>query len=236
MIVGLARVSLPFTVTPEEQLVLGATMKRTTMVLAALLGSAAMNSHAEGFFIGAEAGASLFPDFTDEALKKSPTTSATAKQDATSVAYGIYGGYWITPNFAVEAAYTDLGSVDGTVEGATFFGSFKASYKYSAQAYTLAALGGFKAGKGTLYGKLGAYSAEVKSEFVPGIGQPKNSATTSSTGLVYGVGYSLPFTQNIVGKVELSVYDGVKFREVFAQDKTTSESIARLTVGVAYAF
>lgn len=211
-------------------------MKRTTMALAAVLGSAAMSCHAEGFFIGAEVGPSLFPDFTDEALKKSPTGNATAKQDATSIAYGVYGGYWITPNFAVEAAYTDLGSVDGTVEGATFFGSFKASYKYSAQAYSLAAIGGFKAGKGTLYGKLGAYNAEVKSEFVAGIGQPKNSATTSSTGVIYGVGYSLPFTQNVVGKVEFSVYDGVEFREVFAQSKTTKESIGRLTVGVAYAF
>lgn len=238
MIVGLAgRVPAPTVTSRGEIQVLGVTMKRTTLLLAGLLSSAAVNCHAEGFFIGAEAGLALYPDFTEDARRASPTTNVTVKQDALSPVYGIYGGYWITPNFGVEAAYTDLGSVDGTVEGATFFGgSFKASYKYSAQAATLAALAGVKAGKGTLYGKLGAYSASVKAEFTPGIGQPTTSSTTSSTGLVYGAGYSLPFTQNIVGKVELSVYDGVKFKEVFQSQRTTSESIAKLSVGVAYAF
>jgi len=125
-------------------------MKRIAVLLAGLLSSAALECHAEGFFIGAEAGTALFPDFTDQALRTSPTTSATAKQDATSVAYGIYGGYWFTPNFGVEAAYTDLGSVEGAVEGTTGgFGPipltpFKATYKYSAQAASVAALGGVK--------------------------------------------------------------------------------------------
>lgn len=211
-------------------------MKRTSLWLAGLLASAALNCRAEGFFIGAEAGLSLYPDFTDQALRASPVISGTAKQDASSVAYGVYGGYWFTPNLGVEAAYTDLGSVDGTVEGSTFLSSFKASYKYSAQAYTIAALAGVKVGRGTLYGKAGWYSASVKSEFTPGIGQPKNSATTSSDGLVYGFGYAFPFTPNVVGKVELAVYDSVKFREVFAQTRTTSENIGRVTVGVSYAF
>lgn len=215
-------------------------MKRNAIVLAALLGSAAMNCHAEGFFVGVEAGLALYPDFTDDALRSSPTSNATVKQDATSPAYGVYAGYWFTPNFGVEAAYTNLGSVDGTVDGTIFFGlgtaPFQASYTYSAQAYSLAALGGIKLGKGTLYGKLGVYEASVDAEFTPGIGQPKTSSTVSSNGLLYGGGYSFPFTKNVVGKVEFVVYDGVEFQKVFNHDKTTNENIARLSVGVAYAF
>lgn len=62
-------------------------MKRTAVLLAGLLSSAALNCHAEGFFIGAEAGAALYPDFTDQALSASPSPNVTAKQDAASVAY-----------------------------------------------------------------------------------------------------------------------------------------------------
>jgi OmpA family protein len=212
-------------------------MKRTTLLLAGLLSSAALNCHAEGFFIGAEAGLALYPDFTEDARQKSPTTNVTVKQDAASVAYGVYAGYWFTPNFGVEAGWGDLGSVDGTVEGSNFFGTpFKASYSYSAQAATVAALAGFKAGKGTLYGKLGMYSATVDHEFTPGVGQAKQSTSASSTGLLYGAGYSLPFTKSIVGKVELSVYDGVKFPEVFSTTRTTSDNILKVAIGVAYAF
>lgn len=217
-------------------------MKRKTIVLAALLSSAAVNCHAEGFFVGAEAGLSLYPDFTDDAKRSSPTTNVTVTQDVASVAYGIYAGYWFTPNFGVEAAYTDLGSVEGSLEGATGgFGPvpltpFKATYSYSAQAFSVAALGGVKLGTGTLYGKLGLYSAEVTAEFTPGVGQPKTSSTNSSTGLLYGAGYALPFTKHLVGRVEFLVYDGVEFQKVFSQDRTTNENIAKFSVGVAYAF
>jgi OOP family OmpA-OmpF porin len=212
-------------------------MKRTTIVVAALLGSAAVNCHAHGFYIGAEAGLALYPDFTEDAMRASPTTNVTVKQDATSLAYGVFAGYWFTPNFGVEAGYANLGSVDGTVEGSSFFGtSFKASYTYSAQAASIAALGGVQLGKGTLYGKLGMYDASVTAEFVAGVGQPKTSSSVSSTGLLYGAGYSWPFTKNLMGRAELVVYDGVEFQKVFNHSRTTNENIGKLSFGVAYAF
>jgi hypothetical protein len=215
-------------------------MKRTTIVFAAMLSSAAVSCHAQGFYIGAEAGLALYPDFTGDAARATPAQfSATIKQDVASLAYGIYGGYWLTPNIGVEAAYTDLGAIDGTVDGtanAPFAGTLKASYSYSAQAFSLAALGGVQVGKGTLYGKLGVYDASVTAEFVAGTGQPKTSSSVSSTGLLYGAGYAFPFTKNVVGKVEFVVYDGVEFQKVFSHDRTTNENIGKLSVGVAYAF
>jgi hypothetical protein len=206
-------------------------------LLAALLSSAAVNCHAQGFYIGAEAGLALYPDFTEDAARSSPTSNVTVNQDAGSVAYGVFAGYWFTPNFGVEAGYANLGSVDGTVEGSNFFGtSFKASYTYSAQAYSLAALGGVQLGKGTVYGKLGMYEASVTAEFVAGIGQPKTSSTVSSTGVLYGVGYSWPFTKNLMGRAEFVVYDGVAFQKVFNHTKTTDADIGKLSFGLAYAF
>jgi hypothetical protein len=218
-------------------------MKKVSVLSALVLSSVALHSHAADFFVGAEAGVALFPDFTDRAVQTSPVQGSTATQDKTSAAFGIYGGAWLTENFGVEAAYTDLGKVEGSVSGTITSGpaagtTVRSTYKYSANALSVTALGGIKLGAGTLYGKAGIYSATVKNETATGPGgSVTDSASTSSTGLVYGAGYAFPFTKHLVGKAEVAIYDGVQFQKLFAQKGTNvSENITKASLGLAYAF
>jgi opacity protein-like surface antigen len=61
--------------------------------------------------------------------------------------------------------------------------------------------------------------------------------TTSTTDFVIGGGYSMWFTEHLVGKAELDIYDNVKFQTVNAPAGTTNSStINKLSVGIAYAF
>jgi len=219
-------------------------MKNVSVFAGVLLSGMALNSHAADFFVGVEAGVAMYPDIKDRALQTSPpgAASSTARQDSSSAAYGIYGGAWLTENFGIELAYTDLGSVEGAVTGTFTFGpvgtTVSSTYKYASTALSAAALGGVKLGAGTLYGKAGVYSASVKNDTATGPGgSVTHSTTTSSTGLVYGGGYSYPFTKHVAGRVEVSIYDSVKFQTLFAQDgTTTSENITKVSVGVAYTF
>jgi len=82
-----------------------------------------------------------------------------------------------------------------------------------------------------LYGKVGMYNASVEFK------SATRSIGTDSSGLVFGGGYSLPFTKHVVGKAELSVYNDVKFQTFNAPAGTaTSDNIYKLAVGVAYTF
>jgi len=207
-------------------------MKKASVLLVGLLGSVALNSHAAGFFVGGEAGLATYPDFTGSVAQSAINagfSSVSVKQDASSIAVGIYGGQWVTDNFGWEAAFTDLGSIEGKV---TTVPASSSNYKYAASALSVTALGGIKLGRrGTLYGKAGLYSASVKFD------SATRSVTTDSTGLVLGGGYSLRFTDHLVGKAELAIYNGVKFQTFGASEGTnTSDNITKVSVGVAYAF
>ena len=187
-------------------------MKKTFGMFAALIGGLTFNAQAEGFFIGGEAGVTTYPGFE------------SFVGVAHSTAVGIYGGQWLNENWGWEAALTDLGSVESTGTGAT-------RHKHAASALSAAALGGFKLGKGSVYGKVGLYRASVKYD------SPALSATTSSTNFVIGGGYSMSFAEHLVGKAELAIYDNVKFQTVNAPAGTTNSStINKLSVGIAYAF
>ncbi|HLP98010.1 MAG TPA: hypothetical protein VK149_06165 [Sideroxyarcus sp.] len=212
-------------------------MKQVSTLFAALLGCCALSAQAEGFFAGGEFGTTAYPDFAGPAAQSAINTgfaSASATQDKASTAFGVYGGQWLTGNLGWEAGYTDLGSIAGTVT--TTGPAATATYKYSATALYAAALGGMKLGKGTLYGKAGLYSASVKYDetIPPGVGVATPS-TDSSIGLVIGGGYSVPFMEHLVGKAELAIYNGVKFHEVMATG-TKSDTITKVSIGVAYAF
>jgi Outer membrane protein beta-barrel domain len=200
-------------------------MKKNVSVLAAvLLSGVSLNSQAVDFFVGVEAGVAIYPDFTTD-VAKSIGGSVTVEQDAGSFAAGIYGGAWLTENFGVEVAYADLGSIEGKVKNSSTF------YEYAATAFSASLLVGTRAGKGTLYGKVGMYDASVKFKSIT------RSITTDSSGLVFGGGYSLPFTKHVVGKVELAAYNDVQFQKFNAPVGTnTGDNIYKFAVGVAYTF
>src|SRR6266849_2320645 len=112
-------------------------MKRISVLLVALLGSVALNSHAAGFFVGGEAGIATYPDFTSSVAQAEINAGfsfASVTQDKGSTAFGIYGGQWVTDNFGWEAAFTDLGSIEGKV---TTVPASNSNYKYAASALSL---------------------------------------------------------------------------------------------------
>lgn len=122
-------------------------MKR---VAAALLLSSAVAAPAfaadEGFYAGVKLGQAKYN--TTGLTKNNPT------------AFGVFGGYSINKNFAVEAEYIDLGSVAtaGTVGGVAVTASAKTS------AWGLSAVGTLPLNNNfSLYGKLGF--ARAKSDF-----------------------------------------------------------------------
>src|SRR5262249_25726647 len=131
-------------------------MKKVLLLVLALLGGVSSNVHAqnERFFIGGEIGTAIYPDFAQTVAQSlfssGPFTSVRVEQERSSLAIGIYGGAWITDNIGVEAAWTDLGSINGDV---TTTPASSANYKYGASAVSLSALLGGKVGNGKLYAK-----------------------------------------------------------------------------------
>lgn len=136
-----------------------------------------------------------------------------------STVFGIYGGQWLHKNWGWEAAITDLGSIHA------------AGHRHAVTALNAAALGGFGLGKGTVFGKLGLYRTSVKSD------GPTLSVTTSTTDFVFGGGYSMSLAEHLVGKIELDIYNNVRFQRASAPAGTTdSSTINKLSVGMAYTF
>lgn len=132
-------------------------------------------------------------------------------QKRTSDSYSIFGGYKFNENFAVEAAYTDLGKVD--------FGGVNAKSKvYSLDGIARAPLG---AGFG-VYGKVGV--AYAQRDFNNGLGDK------DKTGLKLGVGVDYALTKNVSLRAEATRFNNMPQANGF--DKKDD----RLSLGVAYQF
>ena len=132
-------------------------------------------------------------------------------QKRTSDSYSIFGGYKFNENFAVEAAYTDLGKVD--------FGGVSAKNKvYSLDGIARAPLG---AGFG-VYGKVGV--AYAQRDFNNGLGDK------DKTVLRLGVGVDYALTKNVSLRAEATRFNNMPQANGF--DKKDD----RLSLGVAYQF
>lgn len=132
-------------------------------------------------------------------------------QKRTSDSYSIFGGYKFNENFAVEAAYTDLGKVE--------FGGVTAKNKvYSLDGIARAPLG---AGFG-IYGKVGVAYAER--DFNNGLGDK------DKTGLKLGVGVDYALTKNVSLRAEATRFNNMPQANGF--DKKDD----RLSMGVVYQF
>lgn len=206
-------------------------MKTVLALVAALLLGVPGTSQAQRFYVGAEAGFAVYPDFTEDvarAVVAAGATSAEVKQDASGLALGAFAGVWIIDNLGVEAAYTDLGSVEGKVTTTPPSNTF---YEYSASAASVAVLGAIRVGRGKIYGKGGAHKTEVEFK------SPTQKVSTSSNGLLVGGGYWHEFGRRLIVKGEIAVYSGVKFQTFNAPAGTsTTDNIIKVTAGVAYGF
>lgn len=200
-----------------------------------LTASLATPAFAEGYFIGADIGtAAGYPDRTGETINGligAGATYASATQKTSSVAFDLHGGQWITERFGWEVGYDAFGSVDGSW---TSIGSTTGSYKYSASAVHVAALGGIPLGRGKLYGKAGLFSASTKEDASNTVGF-SSSKTQSSTGLLIGGGYELSFSDKIAGHAGMNLFNGMKFND-FTNNTTSNKTLVQVLVGVDYKF
>jgi len=97
-------------------------------------------------------------------VKAGSVSNSVPGLSESSTSFGVFGGYTINPNFAVELGYTDLGSVGGLI---------------NFSAIDLSAVGTFPvSGQFSLYGKLGMAST---TESALGF-------SVSRTDVTYGVG------------------------------------------------
>ncbi len=82
----------------------------TLLVAGSLVG---MGAHAEGLYAGGSLGSQSYPD----TLNGNPTSGS-------AVGAKLYGGYQLTPNFAVEAGLTELGAVNNAAGQVDSYGTY----------------------------------------------------------------------------------------------------------------
>lgn len=148
------------------------------IALAVLLTAFAAPVFAEGMYVGISAGQNKYDE---------PTLT-----DNTTNSFGILGGYTLNENFAVEASYTSLGTLDvapgfsvkGSVIGVSGVGSFPVSSEFS------------------LFAKLGLAQSKID---VTGQASESKSGTTFGIGGQYnvtpGIGIRVGFDRCKVGEI-----------------------------------
>jgi OOP family OmpA-OmpF porin len=142
-------------------------------IVAAALAAIALSAHAaepNPFYVGVDLGATKMERWSD------------AKESS----YGVYAGYTLNQNFAVEAGWRRLYDMSGR------------GWSRGDQT-SLSLIGSVPlASKLSIYGRLGASYLDKKYTYVDGGGF--NSHTT---GAVYGVGLSYKFNEKVSARMEL---------------------------------
>jgi hypothetical protein len=210
-------------------------MKRLALLIAAFMGSFALHARADGFFVGARASASEYPNWVttiDSHYYAAGADYSASSQKDTSLGYGIRAGLWVSDHFGFEAGYQDLGSTKGTTT--VVFGPIAGTgdWEFSATARYAAVLGGIRIGRGTLFGKVGIQhsATTLKGTYVSG---PR---AASSSGALFGAGYSFPFTKHLAARAELEDFRNVRFVDYTDNYRTTSANLRTVSVGVDYSF
>jgi OOP family OmpA-OmpF porin len=148
----------------------------------------------KGLYLGLGAGMSEYKDACDE-------IPAGVSCDDGDTATKIFGGYKFSPNFAVEAGYTDLGKASASQAGV-------GSVSLEASGFEVVAVGIVPLNpKWSLYGKLGAFVWDVDLKD-NGTGLV-SSESESGTGLTYAFGVNWDFTRNLSARLEYQVYSDI---------------------------
>ncbi len=132
-------------------------------------------------YVGFGVGSSKISGFDTGTISGGNTSKSLVK---------IYGGFQFTPNWGVEAQYSDLGKRDLTNAGAAA-GSFSASQFSIAGTGTLPLTSGF-----SLLGKLGVSGNRIGTSSNVVVGN------ANSTGVLVGIGASYSFTPALSVRVE----------------------------------
>jgi OOP family OmpA-OmpF porin len=129
-------------------------------------------------YVGASLGSTDAKDFCE--LRSSSC-------DKTDTAWRVFGGYYFTPNIALEAGFIDLGKVtDSDVVSNT---------KVEARAAELLGVFAYRANRAAIFGKAGGYYAQTKLS-VETLGSVSET-TESRGGLTFGLGAQYNFTRHL---------------------------------------
>jgi hypothetical protein len=179
------------------------------------------------------------PNWVDEANKymvANGATSSKTEQNSVSASLNLRGGYWLNSNFGAEGGFISVGEAKGT---ATTTGGLAGAttYAYTTGALYATALGGLKLGKGTLYGKAGLFNASTELKITSTIPGSTNTTTkASSTGLIFGAGYSIRVMNHLSVRPELTILSGVKFNNLDDTKPNDKKTLTQFSVGADYVF
>ena len=179
-----------------------------------VVSSAAMaQAKDQGFYAGARIGQSKVDiDCTGASCSDSDT------------AVGIFGGYQINRNFAVEAGYTDFGKFNATVTVPA------ATLEIKSNAFEVVGVGALPLNQQfSIYGKLGFYRGEAKAHAT--LGTLSGSQNETNTDLTLGVGVQYNFNPQLGVRGEWQRYSSMGGDSIGG-----TFDLDVLAVGVTYKF
>ncbi|HDR1022064.1 TPA: porin OmpA [Pasteurella multocida] len=210
-------------------------MKKTAIALtiAALAAATAAQAapQANTFYVGTKAGWASFHDGLNQFdTKKNPKGVVGIKRN--SVTYGVFGGYQITDNFAVELGYDDFGRVKGNREIEDVFLnakmtnhgthlSLKASYPVIADL--------------DVYARVGA--ALIRSDYKLKSSQGNIRAHSLKVSPVFAGGVEYAILPELAARVEYQWVNGVgKLKAANGDRVDFTPSIGSVSAGLTYRF
>lgn len=222
-------------------------MKLVLVLFTLLLGSFSLSSHADGFFVGAEA--SPYVAWKDCYFYALCTKDAST--DGNSKGGGVRIGYWLSPagnsRDGVEIVYDKFSSVSGSEEwfpnGCSVFcnpPSAIANWKNDGELIYVDWFGYMlnrnRSWVNGLLAKAGIFASSVKTEGDYGQGGGTYERKVSGVGVVFGMGYLIPLSEHISARAALDMFFNVKVADPLSTADTLSDTLLNLSLGLDYYF
>ena len=198
---------------------------KTSLVAVAMLAAAIATPAFSQAYIGVGVGSSQSSNVDGMVVPGIALSGGNTSKGSTK----IYGGYQFTPNWGVEAQYSDLGNRNLALNGSGGvlpIGSFKSSQ------YSLAGTGTFPLNESfSLLGKLG-FSTNSSAVAINALGISA-SASQNRTDLILGVGVSYKITPKLA--VRLEYEDFGKFSDSLISNRGSTR-MSNTSINLQYAF
>lgn len=185
----------------------------------------------QGWYLGGALGLATSHYGAGDATRLGYNPGATIDND--DLGAEVYGGYRLNANWAVEAAYVNL----GRAKFSGLAGSTGAKDKISAEGLSLSLLGKVPLTQDfSLFGKLGAFAANAKYECVQNCGGIQNN-DKDGVYATFGVGAQYDVSPHLALRAEYERFNGLKSAAIFNGSTTEFKSDYDLfTLGVHYQF
>ena len=197
---------------------------------AAICSTSAMAQDAPGFYAGANLGTTR-ANFNNDAINNEFNKGFSVNSSATdnkSTGGKLFGGYQLSPNFALEGGYFDLGrfKYSGITTGGDYSGDTRIRGLNLDLVGTLPLSDRF-----SVFGRVGAAYAQTRDNFSSTSFTPANTGNRSnnSTNAKYGVGLQYAITDALSLRAELERYrinDPIRNRS----------NVDMASIGVVYRF